>query len=92
MAGINGVAEEAKSLADSIIRNVAAYEVLIDEMGRLVKGLNAGRADEKYDEVVESVTAMQNNIKTVNENLVQMTKSLHSYAEYLYMLKHMGVI
>ena len=29
MAGINGVAEEAKSLADSIIRNVAAYEVLI---------------------------------------------------------------
>lgn len=92
MGGIDGVAAEARSLADSLIRNVAAYEVLIDEMGSLVKGLNAGWADEKYDQVVQSVTAMQNKVKTVNENLTQMTGSLHNYAEYLDMLKQMGVI
>lgn len=83
MAGIDCIAEEARYLGDSILRNVATYEMLIDKMGVLIKGLNAGGADEKYDQVMQSVTAMRRNAKTINENLMQVINLLRNYEEYL---------
>ena len=90
--GIAGDVKACQDLADAIQRNLGFLAENVDEMSNALSALRGGWEDEKYEEVVEVVTAMKAKVGTMSDAVQAILPQLMYYQEYLQMLLAKGIL